>query len=675
MGILTHNARDLVFKTEQEMWELVDQHRTTDEEGGQKTLPHEVVFDNGERITTSPKRTLISWYAWGLIREFDKIAIKPKHHCESFEFNRFILNSTMDAINEDIFEVYGQELDRDNHRRVIMDIVNQFYNAFVEPLEEWVTSINIIDFIEVNMHPKIQEIIATMEENSMSIEAAYKKAKTVLFDKTFLPDNSLVEAVHTGVVRINQVLQCIIARGSMTDIDHAIFRKPIMECYLDGIPSYYGSLIESRSASHSHIATGSNVKDAETFNRVQQLLCSYVMGFVKQGDQLLEDCGSDNYHDLQIDKQRLSTWEGTTYIDRETGVVSKIKASDKHLIGKIIGVRTIHDCKSGDPQRVCLACYGDMHRNIPTMTNIGQFGAVNGSKNTSQLIISTKHYDANAIRETMRFDEEEGKFIRIGKNGDQAFLIPDILKKATNKSIVFSVKEAPRLSDIRVGNIDALKTTSITQLSSVLLVFYLNKKRHEIPIRLTIGTQCAHFSRAMLKQLHDKGWSTNEKGNHYYTSLDGWNFKDPIVDVPAKRLSTMDFFEEVRYVVESSSKAGKIGRVSKHKNMKDSKDPFLALLTVEELINGRFDVHICHLQVMVHAARTNLDLDPHDYSIPDHTHPGQLDKTSTIIKNRSLGPAALYDGFADNLMDPNTVLVTERMPSNFDPTFLGNKLP
>ncbi|WP_410954452.1 hypothetical protein, partial [Pseudomonas aeruginosa] len=74
-----------------------------------------------------------------------------------------------------------------------------------------------------------------------SIERAYSKVTRLLVDPKALPGNRLGEAVRTGLVDRNQVLQCVAARGKTTDLDSHIFPIPLKVGFAHGFSLFYDS--------------------------------------------------------------------------------------------------------------------------------------------------------------------------------------------------------------------------------------------------------------------------------------------------------------------------------------------------------------------------------------------------------------------------------------------------
>ena len=139
----SYPIREMARMTEDEIWAL-DNNRTD---------PIEIHFDDGI-LHTRAQPTIFSWYIWQLFSEYDKSPILLKHHIQNTRVSSTThLNYFTSAVTS-IFEAYNKKVDMDALAKRVYELTNAMFNAFVLRLGEEVTSIDILDFIEVTDHLK-----------------------------------------------------------------------------------------------------------------------------------------------------------------------------------------------------------------------------------------------------------------------------------------------------------------------------------------------------------------------------------------------------------------------------------------------------------------------------------------------------------------------------------------
>src|SRR5690606_21781358 len=129
--------------------------------------------------------------------------------------------------------------------------------------EAYVTSLDILDMIEVHEHPKVKLANSTVAPLQASIDKTYKVIQNVLRDPKELAHNAVAKIMKSGNANIGQINQCLGPRGFLTDIDGNIFKEPILVSYLKGLHSLHDSMIDSRLAAKSLTFSKKPLQQAE----------------------------------------------------------------------------------------------------------------------------------------------------------------------------------------------------------------------------------------------------------------------------------------------------------------------------------------------------------------------------------------------------------------------------
>lgn len=658
----TYPVRDLILMTEDQVWALDDL------QGGAL----EIQFDDGA-LHTRAQPTIFSWYIWQLFRDYDKAPVLTRHHIQNTRVSSSTHLTYFTTVIQTIFDAYNKQVDMDRISKRVYELTNAMYNAFVLRLEDQVTSIDILDFIEVADHPKVAKAIGELRPNAKAIEKVYEKVRAVLVDPVELQGNAVAEAVKSKLVKDNQVMACTVAVGAKSDIDSNIFTSPILDSYLTGITSLHDSMIESRSAARAQINTTGPVRDAEYFNRIEQLVSSYVIGVETENGQEVADCGSQTYREYHLTAQDFRAWVGKYYLDEATNQLKVIKETDRHLIDSVIKVRSLFDCKVADRQHFCRTCYGDLYYNIPTGANFGHTGATTTCKDVSQIIISTKHYDASAVGEEMQYSDYELRYVRLGTDPNH-ILFNDRLKNFDNLVMKISADEAPRLSEIMTGDIETMSIRRISSISEIRLEFVTRNGPDMAPIPVSMGTQHSSLSKAFLKYLRKHRWELDEWGN-YTIDLKEWDYNDVAFVMPMKQMSMMDFFLTVEYILKSkrTDNAAKRTIIPGIKHLKKIREPWEGLLYLHEVVQQKFQINIVHLEIMVQALRV-MSLKDRDYRIPAGIEHGQIGDFNEVIGNRSLGGKLAYERIMDLFERPEPDIIDDRHPHPMDWILMGDRL-
>lgn len=543
-------ARVLLNYTPEELWTMLK---------GSFIL----IFDDGE-FETNHALTIYSRHVWRLHKIFEHTPMLMRHHVQHHIGSSAINTKTHTVLYQtvawDVYETYktiDTKVSLDVVTSIVYDINSALYNFVITNLGEYMTSICISDFIEVLEHPIIKEnqkqLIDEPKSNDVIrnqriIDDVTKTVKEVLNSPTILPNNQIVKAVRSGLVRAEQAYQCVGVRGYLTRDDSFIFRYPIMTGWVKGINKIHDAVIEAQSASKALSFTKDPLQDSEYFSRRLQELLMTLKNLYRG------DCGSTHYYKWKVRpgtegtstesprKPDLDLIQGKFYLDEETNTLKAIKKTDTHLIGKTIKLRSpISGCNHTNHYGICEVCYGQLSDNIPPNTNLGQANGTMVCEKSSQGVMSVKHYDGSSKVEPIIIAQEDLAYIRASKDNGAYYLAPEMKGKTIKLRI--PVGEAPGLNDLAdCEDIHDMTLSMVTELDVVTMLVMEEDFIKEVTIPVSVGRRKASLSYYMLECAKNAGWEIKEiNGKSVYEfEIEKCDVKRPFLVLPFRHFNMSD---------------------------------------------------------------------------------------------------------------------------------------
>lgn len=625
-----------------------------------------VLFEDGVSIETSKRKVLYSWHCWEIHRQYPNTPILNTHIVDSVlkggNLNSSTHRNLLGVIYRDVVAAYKLYNNRNVEHLLglVYQVTNSIHNYISKAAEENVTTIDIIDFIEVIEHPVIKQTNESIEPNNTSIGRAYTKILDVIKTDASLKDNSLAKAVRAGMVNANQVTQCVSVRGFMTEVDGTIMPTPIYSNFTKGMRSVYNYLAESRSAAKSYYFAEAPLEDSEYFARRLQLLCMTVERLHH------EDCGSTQYIDWFVNPPKkndkgvvvypgdLKFMIGKYYLDETTKALKIITHDDPTLHGKTLKLRSVLFCKHHDKHGVCEVCFGNLSRNVSRFANLGHVCCATMTQQTSQSVLSIKHYDASASGVGITLSPISSKYFTIDPK-KTSYILKKELKDESVK-ITVNRDEAIGLTDIlNVGSLDNININRVSSIDSIEICT-IDKTHGEFRNFVTVGQEgrTAILTKEFLEYLKVSRWNTDARNNFVF-DLDEWNYDLPIMKLPEMEYSFADHSKQIASVIESSMK-----------NITNRSTPQSAISTLMELfelVNSKLSVNLAALEVIIYATMVK---DTESYDMGRNSDGNVLGIADAIIKNRSLSTAYAYEDIFDTLIDPRSFFKLDRPDSPFD---------
>lgn len=634
------NARDVAMMDVDEVWSLPE---------GTHTLR----FDDGT-LKTNTRATIFSWYIWEFIRQYPKTPILKDHHVGDAVLKS---NTHLDLIGRvfwDAYEAYaatGDHLEVEQLSRLAYQVTNKIYNDMTYRLEQYVTTISVLDFVDVLEHPEVKKANEEVVGTQYSIDKTYKKIRSVLTNENEFPDNVVGVCARSGLVSMGQILQCVGPRGFLTDIDSNIFRKPILTGYVQGINKLHDSMIESRSASKSLMYTKDPLSQSEYFNRKLQLTCS-VFKRIHLGD-----CGSQKYLDFHVRSTDLKALAGKLYLDGDK--LSIIHEDSIHLIGQDLKLRSVFYCNHPDREGCCSACFGDLALSIPQGTNVGHVCATALCEQSSQIIMSTKHLDGSSTVDDIELSEYEKQFLHSKEGDNRLYLSPSLEKD--NIKLVVPDKDAQGLTDIvYADNIERLGLHNLTSLVDVL--FYVNDSEEPSSVSVSMGNRRSSFSFELLSYIKVHGW-TLDGDNNYVIDLKAWDSMLPLFEMPLRHLNMTDYIKTIQAKIIGSSMSDNAKTPAA---LKAYGTPDAALASVYELVSSKLMVNLAHLEVIVFSQMYTSDR-PHDRQLPHRGDEGKIGTFPDNMQLRSLSALMAFQAQHGTIYSPKSYTVKYRPDHVLDP--------
>lgn len=649
--MIHYKARDLLKLSFDKLWQLPHLGKITLE------------FDDGT-IETNMRETILSVYAWWPNREWSKAPLLMDYHLNGERLKGGTFSRLCDKSMWGAFDALGPKIvDTEYMSKRFMEERDRFINDTTAYLDEWVTSISALDFLDVLDHPEIARIndsiqsldvenpavLATVERR---ITDAYDQILRVLQTSDDLKGNRLVETVKSGLVKANQTLQCIGPRGRTTDINDQIFNRPVLHGYAHGLGGLTESVLESRPGAKSLFLTKDPLQKSEYFNREMQLVAAVVNTL-----DYNHDCGSKEWVSWAVTKQNLSDVLGLSYWE-DNGKLVTITKRSKDLIGRVIKLRTPLTCRHKSANTICGACYGDLRNSIPRGTNIGHVAVTQLGGKTSQDVMSTKHYDSNAIIEQIEVHQKDAKYLSVIP-GTLTLKLNDNLKDRRLRMLV-SKDSIQNIADIEMDDVSKLMPTKVTQMTTVSIM-YLDDEGDEdiIPLYLGAGQRNASFTREMLTYLKKRGYHLKEDRS-MEIDLSEWDFNKPVWIFPRQHSNTMDFLRDVKSIFKSSGRnRSRAGSGVEEVNLADVLNDFY------DFVKKKFSISLVHLTISLRTTMV-VDRKEGDMRLPSRDDPREFATYTDIIQGRSLAALAPYQEQASVFYDPRSYIFKDRTPHPFD---------
>lgn len=517
------------------------------------------------------------------------------------------------------------------------EMIDDVYNHIVYDNLEYVTDINIVDFISIQDDPELKEamMLAKIEKSQETVNNTYTVLEKVMRKEEF-KNNPIAEGYIAGTMNPNQLKQMLGARGFVTEINNHIFSVPVTASYVEGMSNIYEFAIDSRSGAKALYLTVVAVEKAEYLARELQLVTTIVERITDN------DCGSKDYLDWYVrtpeennGNSDLPKLLGKYYLDEETGTIKSIRKSDKHLEGKTIKLRHVMGCKEKNPKHVCQKCFGEMGYNLFSHNNTGYISTTHSSHKVTQNLISTKHLTQSAKAESLDLSDEVSKYF-ITKANNYYFRANVNFGKGTHK-LILEQAELNGLKVITSGSLspDKINPARSSKLKTVFLEVNNKAGTDLVSINLHNKSSFGVLSKEGIKYIMENEYVLDSY-DRVVIDLEKWNTKDPLFYTPEVEFSYLDLANEIK---------------SMFKTMKEDETPESLLQKFFDAVNNRLSINLSLLEVVVYGF-TVYDYEKGDFRLSRNSPNPSVRRLDNIIINRSLGVSYGWERLLNIIFNP-----------------------
>ena len=612
------------------------------EQVAQLPLHHTVQFDDGEQLAVFLNETMYSHLFWEIFRVYDKTRILKKHHVSDTLGDECLNTDTHAKLCSKILRsvVEDQNLFLPKDKEPLLALIYRCISDAMSQLSIWseesVTSIDILDFIQIAAHPTVQSLRQEAMAVTAKIKYAYESTIKLIESEPQFLENGLAKAMRSKMVKANQVVQCVCFRGIATEVDGAIFPKPIWSNYTEGMTKFYDFVADSRTAAKSHFYSDTALKDSEYMGRKFQLFATVLERIV------YNDCQSTKHVMWQVrgeerDKSGTITYPGDLpfligkyYLEEGSQAYKWIEGNEKHLIGKKIQLRSVLYCKEKDPHAVCHICAGKLSENISQFANLGHLGSITTTKETTQNILSIKHVNTSSTVTKILLGDHERKYLNTGINSD-AFYLNDTLKDQKPQITVLR-DEAVGLVDLTaIDEVDQISLPRISQITAIRLITVHKKLMYDTQLNVSQKDKASMMSREFLHYLKTHSWQMDDDNNFVF-DMEEWDYKKPLFIMQSKEESYVDLANQIDKMVHSSQK------MVQKRLVKDAAT--ILLKELFDLVNSKLRVNILSFEAIVYALMVES---PTSYALSRESKEPVLGVAELLTKFRSLGAALAYE--------------------------------
>jgi hypothetical protein len=658
--MLKISARKLLQHPTQELWNMLT---------GEFTL----VMDDGE-IQTNAKECLYSSYVWDIHRNYDNAPILIQHHVRSVLNSKRMRSDThLKLIGQVLWSTYdwaSEGLDDQQKLKLryhlaeqAYRITNNLYNDLSYRCEQYTSSLDILDFVEILKHDDVQDAYKQLNAKERIHPDDIVEVYTVISKLLNSPDkvgsNPLSRLHRSSLIKENQLHQCLGPRGFVTDVDSHQFVEPVLRGYVEGLRTAYNSIVESRSAAKSLVFSKDPLRAAEYFARRLQLVCMTLEN-VHQGD-----CGSTKYVRWTVrgteSHEGKITYDGDLrqlvgkYYLGEDQQLKAIKASDTHLIGKTLNLRSVLHCYHPDPSGVCATCVGQLGELVPAHSNIGHMASTYMTQQSSQTILSVKHLDGSAVVEAIMLQEADKYYLKVGQDRN-TYRIADGLKNKKVKLIIPGNRAANLTDVMEIDDVYRLTISRVSELETVGLMVDDGKVVRQSDAVVNQNRRYASMTHDLLEHIRRNGWTLDEFGN-YIIDMTGWDWTKPILALPLKHFNMSDHSKDIADMLEASMKE------VMNRDRFINPESFLGDLFI--LVNSKLNVNLAIIELVLKAGMV-VSAEKFDYSIPKPWTEAGLGVMRPTMDYRSLAPRMAYERHYNVFVNPMSFVLSNRVETPFD---------
>lgn len=596
----------------------------------------DIVYEDNVTVKTHYKQVIFNRYFWAIFEHYQQCPISSKLSLQNVLDGGYYTTDTHNRLFELIvkdvclyyqFKTYEAKAPL---MKLVYKVFNNIYNDLVMRIGEYISTIDILDLIQVVDDPKIVDIHANLKDNPISIEGAYKQIGDIL---RLSPnkDNMFIHAYNCGSINTNQANQCIGPRGLVTDIERTVYKLPILSGFIRGLNTIYELSAESRSAAKALNAADNHIKMSEYGSRRLQLLAMSVERVVHT------DCGSQDYLDFLVKPGDLKLLRGKWYLT-ENGTLADITGNETHLENTVIKLRHVLGCTLHNPHEICSTCFGRMAENIPPNSNVGHMLTAFLMSITTQALLSTKHLLSSVKDSILQLFSPTTDYFYV-KNSDKMYIRREL--KLENLSIVLSPSDVPKLMDVISLTHTNISTSKIGEISDAGILYNDPKVKITTPRIISVSISSkdrpAILTSEFFCYMKQNKIIIDVKGN-YVINMAKWKKDQPVFVVPLKEDSLIKFVNKLTSIIETD-----YDKIT---------NPNAKLELLYNHVNSKLKINLVILEVLIYAS-TVYDRANKDYSLGRNSPNPKTGKQTQVFSGRSLGQLYVFQDQFKEMFDSN----------------------
>lgn len=614
-----------------------------------------ITFDDGQQVPMKTRKVVYGSYYNEMMQEFGGDML-PKHQLLQMVDGKWEEQMFKDGVHlklsEQVFWDSFSNTDQSQETvwkmsKRIYEITNDIYNYSVLELLRYMSTMDLEDVMDIQLHPKIVKLHKNYITGLITAQECHDRMYRIIeTDTEYFGDNDVHLSVRAGLLSNTQVKQQHGPRANVPDINSVAFKHTIDCGYIDRLNYAYDSLIESRTASIAIYMQSGPLEQSEYNNRMCQLLCG-VLNEVTYGVD--SDCGTKfTVKWTPFDDDSLKVVKGKYHV-LEDGKIEMLNGTEQHLIGKTLSIRSLITCGNHKQGSVCQTCLGFNAFIIPPKASYGHVLSIDTLGQISQTILSTKHVISNVKPLCLEITGRTEKYLK--QLEDDKFKL-QLRKPSGNLSIRVISDEAAFISDIFVENVnlDEINAAALTDLTEIQFIYYDDKgiEVSEETIDITVANTGAVFSKEMLAYLKEHRWDL-VNNNQLEINLDKWDYND--IFLYTKRVS-QDITATLNAFKGFVSPPNDVKK-RKGKGIDDCSTPEEALLELYTIMSDKLKVNFNHLEVFIKPLMTRMT----NYGLPKPGEDFRFIKLTEAISNRSGSSALGFQGQATYIASPSSYLV------------------
>lgn len=555
-------------------------------------------------------------------------------------FNKFFKRVITDTVatyrdHKDIFVLVDSLYER------MFVVVNNIYNDLAIGKDEYMGSLDIRDFIDIQIDKMLMESKQVLKDNPSedNIVLVHQTLDTVIRQQKY-SNNPVARGYISGNFNRSQISQLLGARGYLVEMNDKLFKMPVTNSFMEGLNTMYDIGIESRSGAKSlHVSTTA-IQESEYFAREMQLVCMIISRLSAT------DCGTTKGDAWTVRETDLKTIVGKYYWD-DDGNEKMVGVNDVGLVGKTIKLRGPNSCQHSDREVICHKCFGELAYSIPRHALLGHISPTLLTHIMTQLLLSAKHDTASAKSEGMHLDEVTRTFFTI-KDKVGFAIKASRLNKAKTKLVMY----IPQNFCVGIGslkscdNVYKLNPARISRIDGfVLQVEDLEGNVQSVnPIQVGIKKRWGSFTYEFLDYIKQVGYTLDHL-DRYVIDLSEWKEPIPLIKLPLMGFSYLSLVTGVKSEFKYLTTDNKTGVSLETAQSLTQK--------IHDLVNEKLNINLALIEVIVYAF-TTMDVEHDDYRLGrggENIHPARIGK---LITNRSLGGGLGWERFKNTLLSPRS---------------------